>query len=188
MCIGKARKEALYNIPIKKFIIGEQNLSIMLDPAIVILILTIVLAIVSKFIQRKFVDKQKMRSFKARVKEKQAEVKKLVKEGKQDQVGAAQKEMLAINSEMMQQTMKATWISLPIFLVSFAAMGFFYGGVIINSLIPLPLFINWAIWNPASWIPVGVTMTTGYYKAYFFYYLIATIVFTVIEKVYDKVK
>ncbi len=159
-----------------------------IDPAIAILIFTIALAIISKLIQRKFVDKDKIKSFKARLKEKQAEIKKLVKEGKNDQVGAAQKEMMSINGEMMQQTMKATWISLPLFLVFFGVMSFFYGGITFTSLIPLPLFASWAIWNPASWIPIGMTITTGYYKAYFFYYLIATIVITIIEKVYNKVK
>jgi len=183
--IGKVRGEALYNNPTKN-VFGER-LSMIIDPAIAILIFTIALAIISKLIQRKFVDKDKIKSFKARLKEKQAEIKKLVKEGKNDQVGAAQKEMMSINGEMMQQTMKATWISLPLFLVFFGVMSFFYGGITFTSLIPLPLFASWAIWNPASWIPIGMTMATGYYKAYFFYYLIATIVITIIEKVYNKV-
>jgi len=180
---GKSQKEALYNIPKKKFI-GERLAII--EPTIIILVIGIALAIVSKLIQRKFVDKEKMKSLKARIKEKQAEIKKLMKEGKKDKVAGAQKEMLEINSEMLQGTMKATWISLPVFLVSFAVMSFFYGGMTFPSLIPLPQFANWAILNPFSWVPIGITMTTGYYKAYFFYYLIATIIITVIMKIYDK--
>ena len=83
---------------------------------------------------------------------------------------------------------KVMLISLPIFLVFFAGMGFFFGGISFESLIPLPKFVEFGLLNPGSWIPVGITTTTGYYKAYFFYYLIITISLGFLEKIYENKK
>jgi hypothetical protein len=41
-----------------------------------------------------------------------------------------------------------------------------------------------------SWVPAGLTTATGYYKAYFFYYLASTIImgiaFTILSKFLEK--
>jgi len=157
------------------------------NPAVVVLAVSIILAVISRVLQRKFVDRQKMNAYKAEIKEKQKKMKEMMKGGNNAELAKLQKEMLAVNSKMMQMSMKVTWISLPIFLVSFAAMGFFYGGISFEALFPLPSFTAFSIINPASWLPTGMTIMTGYYKAYFFSYLIATIILVIAEKVYDKV-
>jgi uncharacterized membrane protein (DUF106 family) len=173
------------NNPYKKINIGEQLISLG-NPAIVLLGFVIVLAIISKTIQRKFIDKEKMASIRAQVREKQQEATKLLKEGKQDKAMEVQNEMLEKNMEMMQMTNKVMMFSLPIFLVFFWILGFVFGSSSFESLIPLPAFNGFSIINPASWIPVGITTTTGYYKAYFFYYLIITIILGIVEKIYDN--
>lgn len=158
------------------------------NPALVLLGFVIVLAIISKIIQRKFIDKEKMKSIRAQVSEKQKEATKLLKEGKQEKAMQVQNEMLEKNMEMLQMTNKVMLVSLPLFLVFFWILGFVFGTQSFESLIPLPAFNSFNILNPASWIPVGITTTTGYYKAYFFYYLIITIILGIIEKIYDNMR
>ena len=148
----------------------------------------IILAIISKIIQRKFIDKAKMASIKAQVKEKQNMATKLLKEGKTEEASKVQSEMLEINMEMLQMTNKVMLITLPIFLVFFWILGMVFGQTTFQSLIPLPSFNAFNILNPTSWIPTGITSTTGYYKAYFFYYLIMTIILGILEKIYDNKK
>lgn len=156
------------------------------EPALTLLVLVIILAIISKIIQRKFIDKEKMASIKAQVKEKQNEATKLLNAGKREEAMKVQGEMLEKNMEMMQMTNKVMMVSLPIFLVFFWILGIIYGSTTFESLIPLPAFEGFNFFNPATWIPIGITSTTGYYKAYFFYYLIATITISIIEKIYEK--
>lgn len=157
-----------------------------LEPAITLLVFVIILAIISKIIQKKFIDKEKMASIKAQVKEKQDQATKLLNQGKREEAMKVQGEMLEVNMEMMQMTNKVMLVSLPIFLVFFWALGLIYGSTTFESLIPLPAFNGFNFFDPLTWIPVGLTTTTGYYKAYFFYFLISTIVISVIDKVYEK--
>lgn len=157
-----------------------------LEPAITLLVLVIILAIISKIIQRRFIDKEKMASIRAQVKEKQQEATKLLNNGKREEAMKVQGEMLETNMEMMQMTNKVMMVSLPIFLVFFWLLGLIYGSTTFESIIPLPAFDGFNFLSPATWIPVGMTNTTGYYKAYFFYYLIATITISIIEKIYEK--
>jgi uncharacterized membrane protein (DUF106 family) len=159
-----------------------------IEIAATIFMLCFVLAIVSKLIQKKLLDKDKMKSLKSQVKDKQKEMKELVKGGNNEKAAKLQKEIMEITMEMMQGTQKVMFVSLPIFLVFFAGLGYFFGGITFQSLIPLPKFVGFNILNPGSWIPVGVTIMTGYYKAYFFYYLISTITIAIIEKVIEKIR
>lgn len=186
--MGNIWREALYNIPIKKIFIGEQLSTIQPDmiPALMILVLCVVLAIVSKILQRKFINKDLMKEYKDEIKKINIKVKEALKEGNQEKAAKMQKELFAIQGKMLQMSNKVMLVSLPIFLIAFAGLGFFYGGTSFESIIPLPKFDGFGLLNPISWIPIGVTNTTGYYKAYFFYYLISTIIITIIEKVYDK--
>ncbi len=156
------------------------------EPAIILLGFVIVLAIISKIIQRKFIDKTKMASIKAQIKEKQDTATKLLKEGKREEATKVQGEMLEINMEMLQMTNKVMFISLPLFLVFFWILGLMFGTSSFESIIPLPAFNGFNFFNPSSWIPVGLTTTTGYYKAYFFYYLIVAIILGILEKIYEK--
>ncbi len=177
------RGEALYNIPTKKFI-GEHL--VLIQPAIEIAIICFILAIVSKILQRKLINKKLMKEYKDEIKKINIKVKEALKEGKSERASELQKEMFSTQGKMLQMSNKVMMFSLPIFLIAFAGLSFLYGGTSFESFIPLPLFNNFFLLNPASWIPIGLTTITGYYKAYFFYYLISTIVLTIIEKVYDK--
>lgn len=129
-----------------------------------------------------------MKEYQTDLKKINIKVKEALKEGNQEKTSLLQKEMFEIQGKMLQMSNKVMLISLPIFLVAFSVLGFFYGGISFESIIPLPQFSEFGLLNPLSWMPIGITTTTGYYKAYFFYYLITTIILTIIEKIYDKKK
>ena len=161
---------------------------VIFEPAIEIALICVVLALVSKAIQRKFIDKALMKEYKDEIKKIQKKLQKDIKEGKTEKAAELQKQMFEVQGKMLKGTNKVMMFSLPIFLVAFGILGFLYGGISFESLFPLPKFAGFMIWNPMSWIPVGVTTTTGYYKAYFFYYFVLTIALNIIEKIYDKKK
>jgi uncharacterized membrane protein (DUF106 family) len=161
---------------------------VFLEPAIEIALICVVLAAISKIIQKKFINKELMKEYKEEIKKINVKVKEAIKEGKKEKASELQKEMFAVQGKMLQMSQKVMFVSLPIFLVAFAMLGFLYGGISFESFIPLPKFNSFFLLNPGTWIPVGITTSTGFYKAYFFYYLIATIVFTIIEKIYEKVR
>lgn len=164
------------------------------DPAIVILIACVVLASISKILQRKFINKREMDYSKERIKELQKKMNELMKKGddrSKKELEATQTEMLEINTKMLNQSMKMMWITMPVFLVAFAAMSYLYGGKSLESFVPLPKFIDFnMLWPPTwfSWIEGGFTTTTGFFKMYFFYYLGCSLIINFVEGLYDKLK
>ena len=56
------------------------------------------------------------------------------------------------------------------------------------AFIALPKFSGFSILNPFSWVPIGLTTQTGYYKAFFFYYLGSAMLMGLVEKGYDYLK
>jgi uncharacterized membrane protein (DUF106 family) len=161
-----------------------------LEAAIVILATTIVLAAVTKVLQRKLIDKKEMKRYQDEAKEMQLRLKELMKEAEKNKskIDELQTTMLKNSTEMMNKNMKLSLFTAPAFIVCFWFLSTLYGGQFIESFIALPKFIGFNIFNPASWMPVGLTMQTGYYKAFFFYYFGASIIMGLVEKVYDYIK
>lgn len=164
------------------------------NPAIIILIACIVLSLISKILQRKFIDKREMDYNKERIKELQKKMNELIKKGDEKskkELEATQTEMLQVNTKMLNQSMKLMWVTMPVFLVAFAGMSYLYGGKALESFVPLPKFINFnMLWPPTwfSWIEGGFSTTTGFFKMYFFYYLVCSLLINLIEGMYDKSK
>lgn len=156
-------------------------------PAIVVFIMTVVLAFTSRMLQRKLVDRKKMKENQTKSKENMKLIKQYMKEGesKKAELDRLQKENLELQMSMMKGSNKVMMVSLPIFLVFLWALGTIYGGVVFESLFALPKF--------AGYFPVnlfaaeGWTLTTGYIKAYFFYSLVSSIVMWVLFKAFDTV-
>jgi uncharacterized membrane protein (DUF106 family) len=159
-----------------------------LEPALVILATTITLAVVTKILQRKLIDKEKMKEYQKKIKEDQAKFKELLKEAEKNkkEIEELQTQILKQNTEMLNMNMKLSMFTMPVFLIAFWFLGTLYGGQTLVSIIPLPKFNDFFLLNPVSWIPIGLSTATGYYKAYFFYYMISVIVLNFIEKGYDK--
>jgi len=159
-----------------------------LEPAIIIFCITVALAALSKVLQRKLVDKEKMKAFQTKIKEDQKRFNELLKEADKNkkEIEELQSRIMQQNMEMMNANMKLSLFTMPAFLIAFWFLGTLYSGQTLVSVIPLPTFNGFNLFNPLSWIPTGLGVTTGYYKMYFFYYLISAIVMNYIDKAYDK--
>lgn len=161
-----------------------------MEPAIVILATTIVLAIVTKILQRKLIDKKEMKRYQSEAKEMQVTIKELMKEAEKNKskIDELQMKMLKNSTEMMNKNMKLSLFTAPAFLAVFWFLSMLYGGQWIESFIALPKFDGFNMLNPASWIPIGLTLQTGYYKAFFFYYMGSAMLMGLVEKGYDYFK
>ncbi len=129
---------------------------------------------------------------KGKMKELQKKMNELIKKGSDEskrELEKLQTEMLEINSKILNQSMKLMWVTMPVFLVAFAAMSYLYGGKTLESFVVLPTFNGFFMLNPLSWIPTGLSTSTGFFKMYFFYYLVISLGLNLIEKIYDtKIK
>jgi len=153
-----------------------------LEPAAGIAVVTVLLAAFSKILQRKMIDKEKMKAHQEEMKVIQKKWKELLKEADKNkkEIDELQTKMLSGQTQMMNSTMKMSFFTLPAFFVAMWLLAQWYGKQLIVSPIPVIQFTNW--------IPQGLTMTPGYYEAYFSYYIIATVVFLIVERIYDFVK
>jgi uncharacterized membrane protein (DUF106 family) len=152
--------------------------------------LCIVLGVISKVLQRKFIDKREMDYNREKMKELQKKMNELMKIGSEKskkELELLQTEMLEVNSKILNQSMKLMWVTMPVFLIAFAGMNYLYGGKSLESFVALPMFEGFNMLNPMSWIPVGLeTSGIGFFKMYFFYYLVISLVINLVEKIYDK--
>ncbi|MFA6268675.1 MAG: EMC3/TMCO1 family protein [archaeon] len=161
-----------------------------MEAAIVVLLITIALAAITKVLQRKLIDKKKMQELQKQIKDDQKKFNELLKEAEKNkkEIEELQTQILKENTEMLNMNMKLSMFTMPAFLVAFWFLGTLYTGKILESIIPLPTFHNFNLFNPLSWVPVGISVSTGYYKMYFFYYFVSAILMGLIEKLYDIVK
>jgi len=163
----------------------------LISPSIGITLISVFLVVVSRFIQSKMVDKKKMKEMQKRSKEKQKRIKELIQrndEQSKAEVQRLQQEMFADMGESMQGSMRYMMVSMPLFLGVFFLMGMFYGGMTIDAPFPLPKFQGFFLLNPLSWLPVGLSIKTGWLKLYFFSYLITSIVVSIALKIVEKMR
>ncbi len=150
---------------------------------------TVALVIISKILQAKFLDKEKMKKQRQEIKIKQEKAKELLKEGdhKKKDAEKIQTEILEMTLEMMQASNKMMFVSLPIFLLIFFVLGFVYGDNLLLSWIPLPktfwLFEMIPMPNLFEW-----RMEAGYRTMYIYYYLYISIIVGIVMKIYEKMK
>ncbi|VVB76385.1 Uncharacterised protein [uncultured archaeon] len=153
-----------------------------MEPAAGIAVVTVLLAAFSKILQRKMIDKGKMKAQQEEMKVIQKKWKELLKEADKNkkEIDELQTKMLSGQTQMMNSTMKMSLFTLPAFFIAMWLLSQWYRDQLILSPIPVVQFTNW--------IPQGLTMTPGYYEAYFSYYIIATIGFIIVERIYDFAK
>ncbi|MDP2974272.1 MAG: EMC3/TMCO1 family protein [Candidatus Diapherotrites archaeon] len=155
----------------------------LISPAIDISLITLALVVIGRFLQSKLINKEKQKASQQRMKEKQKRIKELVAsndERSKSEAAALQREMFAEMGESMQGSMRYMMVSLPFFLVVYAALGFYYGGLYFDALFPVPKF--------DGLLPVGLATKTGWFKWYFFNYMIASIVLGIVLKVWVKAR
>ena len=106
-----------------------------------------------------------------------------MKDGKKEEAGELQKEIMADTMEMMKGTQKMMVVSLPLIIVYFI-LGALYAGVTFESLFAIPTF-TWYGFIPFP--DGGFSIMTGWRRAYFVYYFGWFIIIGIIMKVKEKI-
>jgi len=129
-----------------------------------------------------------MREFQKKIKEDQKKFNELLKEVEKNkkEIEEMQSQIMHQQMEMMNSNMKLSLFTMPAFLIAFWFLSSMYTGQTLTSFVVLPTFNGFSILNPFSWVPIGLSVSTGFYKMFFFYYFISAIVVGRIEWAYDK--
>jgi uncharacterized membrane protein (DUF106 family) len=158
-------------------------------PVVEISLVAVAVVVASRFLQSMRIDKEKQKAAQTRMKEKQAKIKELMKQGDEKSKGEMQrlqKEMFEEMSESMQGSMRYMLFSLPLFFGAFFVLGHFYGGTLFEAPFLVPKFENFFFLNPLTWVPVDWVLQTGWLKWYFITYLITSIFLGIILKIKEK--
>jgi uncharacterized membrane protein (DUF106 family) len=149
------------------------------NPILEITVVCLGLAIFSQVISRKFRKKSGAAEKQALIKEKQKKMKELIKKNPNDkEIDKIQKETMEIMQGMMSETYKQMFFTLPVFLVVYWGLGFFFGGELLLSPIAYP-----KLTAP----DFGVfTFEMGYQRFYFFTYMIFSILIAIVLKFVDN--
>jgi len=152
------------------------------NPIVEIVVMCLALAIFSQLVSRRFRAKSGFKEQQELMKKKQKEMKELMKKDPSNtkEIEKLQKETMALMQTMMSGSYKQMFVTLPVFLVVYWLLGFFYGGQLLISPIAFPKL---------SMPDFGMlTLEMGYQRFYFFIYLILTIIIAVVLKYIDKAK
>ena len=155
------------------------------SPAIVIFFTALVIAIITKALKEKFIDKDKMKRNKERMKKKQEQIKKLTKDGENEKANELQMEILKDSMESMGDMKTIFVIGIPYIIVSGLFRYVIYPTISFESLFALPKFaMTWIIPLPT----LELTIITGALKAFTFYYLFWVIIIGLIWMIFEKLK
>ncbi|MCR4335009.1 MAG: EMC3/TMCO1 family protein [archaeon] len=150
-----------------------------------IAVISLVLAILSQIIQKKFGNKEEMKEKQKLIKEKQTQMKELM--GKEDQkskneLEALEKEMMKHMQEMMSGTMRMMKYSFVVFIPAFAILGFFYGEAIVDLPFAIPWLANgFNLFDFGTW-GIHLYEQTNWYGWYLLIYLIIAILMNIGKK------
>lgn len=161
----------------------------LISPIVDIAIISFVMAVISQILQRKFIDRKKMKTSQNEMKEMQKKLNELLKKNDEQSKKEAtrlQNEMLKSMNETMKGSMKHMIVSLPIFWGMFAAVGFVYGGSLVQwpAAMPVlhrikdfPFFGNFEFASGISWI-----------WTYFYFSIAFSIILMIALKIIDNAR
>ncbi|MDD5163547.1 MAG: EMC3/TMCO1 family protein [Candidatus ainarchaeum sp.] len=156
---------------------------VLISPIVDIAIISFFMAIVSQILQRKLIDRKKMKESQEKMKQMQKQMNELLKRGDEKsklESSRIQNEMLQLMNAQMKGSMKHMLVSLPIFWIVFAAIGAFYIGVQITSPLPLPIIHrNFAF---------EITPNVSWLWWYIYCSLAFSVVLSIILNILDKMK
>jgi uncharacterized membrane protein (DUF106 family) len=152
------------------------------DSALEIAIISVGVFALSKLIQNRFTDKEKMMRHRAESEKKQVRVKELLKdhERNKEEIAKLQGEIMEHGMEIMSSSMKSMYISLPILLIIFFLLRMFYGDQYYHTPIPIIEFTNY--------LPSGLTFNPGFLELYFSLNLYTQILLSAGANIYKTVK
>ncbi|MEI7961284.1 MAG: EMC3/TMCO1 family protein [archaeon] len=148
----------------------------------VIILITLGLSALIRILQRKLVDRKKVKELQKQLKEDNKRYFELIKEAEKNkkEIDEIHPRIMKAQMDMMNSSMKVSLITLPAFLVVLYLLKEWFMTIQLVSPIPVIMFVNW--------IPVGLTTTPGYYEAYISFSILSTILLIIIEKIYDIVR
>ncbi|HLD58466.1 MAG TPA: EMC3/TMCO1 family protein [archaeon] len=155
----------------------------LISPIVDIALVSFAMAIVSQILQRKLIDRKKMKQSQEQMKAMQKQLKELAKQDNEkarQESARIQNEMLKSMNENMKGSMKHMVVSLPIFFVVFAVAGGLYGGQLVHLPFPLPV-----VHRDFSF---EITATVSWLWWYIYCSLAFSIIFSIILKAVDKAK
>jgi uncharacterized membrane protein (DUF106 family) len=161
---------------------GVEKLMVIFDPQIEIIAISGLLAVVSKIIQIKFIDKKKLKENQMKMKENQKLMKDLA--GKEDpksknELERLEKEFMQTANETMKSSFRQMAFTTPIFLGAF----WFLGATYSEQAFGLPVPIPWLGENG-----IELFSETNWLGLYFLSYLIITIILTAVIKIAENVR
>ena len=149
-----------------------------INPALDITVITVLTITASRMLQAKFMNPGAMESHKKTMNEKQAEMKKLMKDESQEatkKMEKLQKEMMELNAEFMKKTMPGMFtmmlVSFPLFIGVLWYLSTSYAGI----TFPLPFGV--------PWIDGKTHTTVDYFGLYFIVAIIASLSINAITKI-----
>ncbi len=161
-----------------------------ISPLVDISLVALAVVAVSRLLQARMIDKGKQKAAQARMKEKQAKIKQLMRNNddkSRQEMQRLQQEMFEEMSETMQGSLRYMMFSLPIFFGAYFVLGMFYGGISFETPFLVPKFEGFFLFNPFTWMPTDWVMHTGWLKWYFITYLIVSIALGIVLKIKEKV-
>jgi len=160
-----------------------------ITPIIDIGLLAVIVVIISRVLQAKFIDKKKQKESQARMKEKQAKIKELMKNGDEkskNEMEQLQKELFEEMGETMQGTTRYMMFSLPIFFGAYYIIGNFYGLQMFQTPFLVPKFAGFFALNPLTWIPIDWVGQSGGIKWYIIVYFLISMGLGLVLKLKEK--
>jgi len=151
-----------------------------IDPMTDITIISLFLIVITRFIQGKFIDRDKMESDRKIMGEKRKKMMEISKKKDKQSIKELKKmeeEILQMSSTMMQGTMRYMMYSLPLFLVVFGFLGASYGEAIIDLPVALPWF------GGEGFLGMQMYEQTNWFGWYFVSYLSISIVLGIAKKI-----
>lgn len=155
----------------------------LITPIVDIALISFAMAIVSQILQRKLVDRKKMKQTQEQMKAMQKQLQELAKQDNEKaklESARIQNEMLKLMNESMKGSMKHMVVSLPIFFIVFAFLAGFYAGQLIQAPFPLPV-----VHRNFSF---EITQTISWLWWYIYCSLAFSIIFSIILKIADSAK
>ena len=160
---------------------------VLLNATIDIAIFAIILSIVSKYIQNKYVNHEELKQKQERIKEKQKKMQELIKKDDKEsknKLAELEKEVMQDAQEIMQSSMKSMMFTMLLIIPFFMFFSWNYADVSIQLPIAIPFFAKFEFLNPFSWINFKLYHYTNWIGWYILVSLICNIAISIILKIY----
>jgi len=158
-------------------------------PMVDITLITAVLAVLTQFVQNKFIDKDQMKRQQEEIKQKQKKMQELMKKGdpkSKNELEQMEKEMLETMQKMMGASSKVMVASMVIVLPAYFLLGMLYANDIIKLPIPIPWLANgFDLFNISTW-GIDIYHETNWVGWYFLSYIVISIILNVARDAMKK--